>query len=89
MSLDDRAADRQSHAHAFGLGGVEGMKQPVEVRLIEARPGILNFENNSFESALPATIVMLPCGAEIEPLLITAPGVSDAKKLLLGKLLFT
>src|SRR3954451_17231556 len=29
VSLDDRTADRQSHAHSIGFGGDEGAKQPV------------------------------------------------------------
>src|SRR3977135_3814336 len=31
MCLDDRAADRQSHAHAAGFGSEEGVEQPVRV----------------------------------------------------------
>src|SRR4029450_6273122 len=40
MSVDDRAADRQHHARSTGLRGVEGVKAPVEMLLINARPGI-------------------------------------------------
>ena len=29
VSLDDRTADRQSHAHSIGFGGDEGAEQPV------------------------------------------------------------
>ena len=36
MGLDDRAADRQSHAHAVGLGGEEGREQAIEVLGIDA-----------------------------------------------------
>src|SRR6266849_3316013 len=40
MSLDDRAADRQSHTHSFGLGGVEGVEDAVHVGWIESRTDI-------------------------------------------------
>ena len=31
MSLDDRTADRQAHAHAAGFGGEEGIEEPIPV----------------------------------------------------------
>src|SRR3977135_657474 len=31
VCLDDRAADRQSHSHAAGFGGEEGVEQPIHV----------------------------------------------------------
>src|SRR5260370_28734447 len=40
MSLDDRAADRQPYAHAFGFGGEEGVEDAVHVRWIESRTDI-------------------------------------------------
>src|SRR5258708_8465847 len=40
MSLDDRAADRQPHAHSSGFGGEEGVEDAVDVRWIESRTDI-------------------------------------------------
>ena len=40
MSVDDRPADRQPHARSIGLRGVEGVKDPVEMLRINARPRI-------------------------------------------------
>src|SRR5215471_1676610 len=40
MSLDDGAANRQPHACSTGLRGVEGVEDPIEIRRINARPGI-------------------------------------------------
>ena len=40
MSLDDRAADRQSHAHSFRFGSEEGVEDAVHVRWIESRTDI-------------------------------------------------
>src|SRR5918992_5349844 len=33
VSLDDRAADRQPHTHAFGLGRIKGLKEPLHALL--------------------------------------------------------
>ena len=40
VSLDDRAADRQSHAHAGFLGGEEGLKQIWNDVVLEAGAGV-------------------------------------------------
>ena len=40
MGLDDRAADRQSHAHAARLGGEEGPEQTVRVLRVDAGSGV-------------------------------------------------
>src|SRR5215471_5093883 len=40
MSMDDGAANRQPHACSTGLRGVEGVEDPIEIRRINARPGI-------------------------------------------------
>src|SRR5262249_60284405 len=40
MSMDDRAAYRQPHACSTGLRGVEGVEDSIEMRRINARPGI-------------------------------------------------
>src|ERR1700747_997736 len=40
MSIDDGTAYRQPHACSTGLGGVEGLEDAIEMRRIDARPGI-------------------------------------------------
>jgi hypothetical protein len=40
MSIDDGAAYRQPHACSTGLRGVEGIEDPIEMRRIDAGPGI-------------------------------------------------
>src|SRR6516165_11648934 len=40
MSMDDGAANRQPHACSTGLRGVEGVEDPIEIRRIDAWPGI-------------------------------------------------
>src|ERR1700752_545210 len=40
MSVDDRPANRQPHSHAAGLRGVKSIEHALEMRRIEARPGI-------------------------------------------------
>jgi hypothetical protein len=41
MRLDDRATNRQSHAHTVGLGGEEGVEEPVHMkgRCLRQNPG--------------------------------------------------
>src|SRR6516164_6846872 len=46
MRLDDRAADRQPHAHPVGLGRIEGLEQAVEVRRVEPRAGVLYLDEH-------------------------------------------
>jgi hypothetical protein len=43
MSFDNRPTDRQSHAHATGLGCVEWVEEAVEGLWIQSRPGILHY----------------------------------------------
>src|SRR5215471_848841 len=40
MSMDDGAADRQPHACSTGFRGIEGVEDPIEVRRIDAGPGV-------------------------------------------------
>src|ERR1700751_4523912 len=40
MGVDDRPANRQPHSHAAGLRGVKCIEHALEMRPIEARPGI-------------------------------------------------
>src|SRR6516165_8159442 len=40
MSMDDGTAYRQPHACSTGLRGVEGVEDSIEMRRINARPGI-------------------------------------------------
>src|SRR6202158_202296 len=40
MGLDDRTADRQSHTHAFALGGVESVEDVLEFRRVQPRAGV-------------------------------------------------
>ena len=42
MRLDDRAADRQSHAHTVRLGGEEGVEQTIQVLGIDADAEVLH-----------------------------------------------
>src|SRR6185503_5296302 len=40
MGVDDRPANRQPHPHAAGLRGVKCIEHALEMRRIDARPGI-------------------------------------------------
>src|SRR6516162_2338375 len=40
MGVDDRPADRQPHPHAAGFRGVECLENALQMRRIDARPGI-------------------------------------------------
>ena len=40
MGLDDRPANRQPHPHAAGLRGVKRIEHALEMRRIDAWPGI-------------------------------------------------
>src|SRR6201991_4793567 len=42
MGFDNRAADREAHAHAAGLCGVEGIENAIELFRMDARPGIVH-----------------------------------------------
>ena len=46
MVLDNRATDRQSHAHSARLGGEEGSEQPVGGLRIDTDTGVLNGDDN-------------------------------------------
>jgi hypothetical protein len=46
MGFDDRAADREPHAHAIGLGRIEGVEQAVEIVGTETRPGISHLDQH-------------------------------------------
>src|SRR5438552_3691535 len=41
MGLDDRAADRQPHAEALGLGRIEGIEELLQAGRIKPRTGVL------------------------------------------------
>src|SRR6266581_4451279 len=40
MGIDDRPTDRQSHSHSAGFRGVKCIEHALEMRRIDARPGI-------------------------------------------------
>src|SRR5271166_6120743 len=40
VSVDDGATNRQTHACSTGLGGIEGVEDPFDIRRINTRPGI-------------------------------------------------
>ena len=42
MVLNDRTADRESHAHAVGFGGVERLKDPTDLVGVKTGPRVLN-----------------------------------------------
>ena len=46
MRLDDRPADRQSHADAIGLGGEELVEHLIDDRTVDTRSGIPDFDFN-------------------------------------------
>ena len=46
MSLDDGAADRQSHANPIRLGRIERLEQSIEVRWTNSWAGILHFDKH-------------------------------------------
>jgi len=48
MSLNDRAADRQTHTHSLSLGRVEGFKQAREALQRQPRPGIPHPDAHAF-----------------------------------------
>jgi hypothetical protein len=52
IRFDDRAADRQPHADPIGLGRVERLEQPVEIRRIDPRAGIVDFDEHAVGIAL-------------------------------------
>jgi len=42
MGLDDRSTNRQPHARAAGLRGIKCIEHALEMRRIDARPGIVH-----------------------------------------------
>src|ERR1700728_3458357 len=59
MRFDDRAADRQSHAHAIGLGRVEGVEQAVEAVGLQSRATIPHGEAHAVRSVCLAAAQQL------------------------------
>src|SRR5258705_6911996 len=47
MGVDDRPANRQAHPHAAGLRGVKCIEHALEMRRIEARPGIAHYHKDT------------------------------------------
>ena len=47
MGVDDRPANRQPHPRAAGLRGVKCIEHALEMRRIEARPGIAHRHNDT------------------------------------------
>ena len=47
MCLGDRAADRQSHAHAARLGRVERIEQVRQALRLQSRPGIAHRDDQT------------------------------------------
>jgi hypothetical protein len=47
VGLDDRPANRQSHPCSFGLCGVEGLENAIEMCRMDARPGITHCHENA------------------------------------------
>jgi|GEM_PF-4391439 hypothetical protein len=47
MGVDDRPANRQPHPHAAGLRGVKCIEHALEMRRIEARPGIAYYHKDA------------------------------------------
>ena len=52
MRLDDRTADRQSHAHTIRLGRVECVEEPVHALRLQARAGILYGDEDAGRTVL-------------------------------------
>src|SRR5271157_5624458 len=46
MGLDDRAADREPHAGAMGLGRIEGVEYAIDRGRIKPRTGITHFHEH-------------------------------------------
>src|SRR5258708_33138573 len=47
MRLDDRTADRQSHAHAIALGRVESVEDVFQVRPVQSGAGIADGQKHT------------------------------------------
>src|SRR5512132_945407 len=60
MPLDDRAADRQPNTHAAALGCVEGVEYSLQIRRIDADPGILHAQTHTIVSFSPGFDQQMP-----------------------------
>ena len=56
MSFDDRAADRQAHPQAAGLGRVEGLEEVLEALRSQPGPEPRNATSTPFDLAFPVLI---------------------------------
>src|SRR2546426_3967272 len=59
VRFDDRTADRESHAHAAGLGGVEGVEQAVHTLRVQARARILHGDEHPARGVWPGADAQL------------------------------
>src|SRR5256884_2873478 len=59
VRFDDRTADRESHAHAARLGGVEGVEQAVHTLRVQARAGILHSDEHPARGVWPGADAQL------------------------------
>ena len=41
VRIDDRSADREAHTHSGGLGGEEGIEQPIHMLSLNPNPRVL------------------------------------------------
>ena len=46
MRFDDRAANRQSHAHPAGLGAEEGTEHPLQIVWLDADAAVLHGDDD-------------------------------------------
>jgi hypothetical protein len=66
MSLDDRTADRQSHAQAAGLGRIEGLEQPVGALGCKPWAGISHLDEHTFRFACSGRYMAERMKAEVK-----------------------
>src|SRR5262245_38592979 len=59
VRFDDRPADRESHAHAAGLGGVEGVEQAVHTLRVQSRTRILHGDEHPARGVWPGADAQL------------------------------
>src|SRR5262249_12424211 len=59
VRLNDRPADREAHAHAAGLGGVEGVEQVVHTLRGQTRAGILHGDEHPARGVWPGADAQL------------------------------
>src|SRR5881628_423024 len=50
VGLDDRAADRESHAEALRLGRIEGVEQMVDALRVQSRPRVARGDEHALRS---------------------------------------